>query len=66
MNLGEYELAQSDFRACLNIEENNKAAKQQLQQCIANIKADKLKEKKLYSGMFEKFAKQDEVVSKIK
>ncbi|KAK3860103.1 hypothetical protein Pcinc_033820 [Petrolisthes cinctipes] len=61
MNLGEYELAQSDFRACLNIEGNNKAAKQQLQQCIANIKADRLKEKKLYGGMFEKFAKQDEV-----
>ncbi|KAK4311688.1 hypothetical protein Pmani_016823 [Petrolisthes manimaculis] len=61
MNLGEYELAQSDFSACLNIEENNKAAKQQLQQCITNIKADRLKEKKLYGGMFEKFAKQDEV-----
>ncbi|XP_064113782.1 peptidyl-prolyl cis-trans isomerase FKBP4-like [Macrobrachium nipponense] len=59
LNMGDAVQAQKDFQACLDLEETNKAAKQQLQICAARIKADKLKEKKIYGGMFEKFAKQD-------
>ncbi|KAK8737486.1 hypothetical protein OTU49_004518 [Cherax quadricarinatus] len=59
LNMGEAELAQIDFQACLDLDQANKAAKQQLQRCAAKIKADKVKEKKIYGGMFDKFARQD-------
>ncbi|XP_071514301.1 peptidyl-prolyl cis-trans isomerase FKBP4-like isoform X1 [Panulirus ornatus] len=59
LNMGEAERAQTDFQACLDLDQTNKAAKQQLQQCAAKIKADKMKEKKIYGGMFDKFARQD-------
>lgn len=59
LNLGEPNLAKNDFEACLEVEPNNKAAKQQLQLCVARMKADRLKEKQIYTGMFEKFARQD-------
>nr|XP_045623565.1 peptidyl-prolyl cis-trans isomerase FKBP4-like [Procambarus clarkii]XP_045623566.1 peptidyl-prolyl cis-trans isomerase FKBP4-like [Procambarus clarkii]XP_045623567.1 peptidyl-prolyl cis-trans isomerase FKBP4-like [Procambarus clarkii]XP_045623568.1 peptidyl-prolyl cis-trans isomerase FKBP4-like [Procambarus clarkii]XP_045623569.1 peptidyl-prolyl cis-trans isomerase FKBP4-like [Procambarus clarkii]XP_045623570.1 peptidyl-prolyl cis-trans isomerase FKBP4-like [Procambarus clarkii] len=59
LNMGEAELAQMDFQVCLDIDQTNKAAKQQLQRCAAQIKADKVKEKKIYGGMFDKFARQD-------
>ncbi|KAK8737213.1 hypothetical protein OTU49_004388 [Cherax quadricarinatus] len=61
MNMGEAQLAKKDFEACLDLEQTNKAAKQQLHHCIARIKADKLKEKQIYGGMFDKFARQDRV-----
>lgn len=63
--MGDAEQGQLDFQACLKFDENNKAAKHQLQLCAAKIKADKLKEKKLYGGMFEKFARMDKAVSSI-
>ncbi|ROT67118.1 peptidyl-prolyl cis-trans isomerase FKBP4 isoform X1 [Penaeus vannamei] len=59
LNMGDAEQGQLDFQACLKLDESNKAAKHQLQLCAAKIKADKLKEKKLYGGMFEKFARMD-------
>lgn len=57
--MGDPTLAQKDFQSCLNLEQNNKAAKQQLMICAQKIKADKMREKQIYGGMFEKFAKQD-------
>ncbi|MPC09123.1 Peptidyl-prolyl cis-trans isomerase FKBP4 [Portunus trituberculatus] len=59
LSMGDPALAQKDFQSCLNLEQNNKAAKQQLMICAQKIKADKMREKQLYGGMFEKFAKQD-------
>uniref|UniRef100_A0A0P4WFD0 peptidylprolyl isomerase n=1 Tax=Scylla olivacea TaxID=85551 RepID=A0A0P4WFD0_SCYOL len=59
LSMGDPILAQKDFQSCLNLEQNNKAAKQQLMICAQKIKADKLREKQIYGGMFEKFAKQD-------
>lgn len=59
LSMGDPTLAQKDFQSCLNLEQNNKAAKQQLMICAQKIKADKLREKQIYGGMFEKFAKQD-------
>lgn len=61
LNLGDPALAQKDFQSCLNLEQNNKAAKQQLMVCVQKIKAEKLREKQIYGGMFEKFARQDMV-----
>lgn len=60
--MGEAEYAEKDFQLCLDLDQNNKAAKHQLQRCALQIKADKQKEKKLYGGMFDKFAQQDKAV----
>ena len=60
--MGEAEFAEKDFQICLDLEHNNKAAKLQLQRCGLQIKANKQKEKQLYSGMFDKFARQDRAV----
>lgn len=60
--MGDPILAQKDFQSCLDLEQNNKAAKQQLMICVQKIKADKMREKQIYGGMFEKFAKQDQAV----
>lgn len=60
--MGEAEQAQMDFQTCLDLDQNNKAAMQQMKNCLARIKADKMKEKKLYGGMFDKFARQDRAV----
>ena len=60
--MGEAEYAEKDFQICLHLDHNNKAAKQQLQRCGTQIQADKLKEKQLYGGMFDKFARQDRAV----
>lgn len=62
LNMGEAEYAEKDFQICLDLDQNNKAAKQQLQRCGLQIKADKRKEKQLYGGMFDKFARQDRAV----
>ncbi|XP_050688698.1 peptidyl-prolyl cis-trans isomerase FKBP4-like [Eriocheir sinensis] len=59
LNMGEAEYAEKDFQICLDLDQNNKAAKQQLQRCALQIKEDKRKEKQLYGGMFDKFARQD-------
>lgn len=59
LNMGEAEYAEKDFQVCLDLDQNNKAAKHQLQRCALQIRADKRKEKQLYGGMFDKFAQQD-------
>lgn len=60
--MGEAVLAQKDFQACLDLDFTNKAAKQQLHCCAQRIKEDKMREKRMYGGMFDKFARQDRVV----
>jgi len=55
--------AKDDFLKVLEIEPDNKAAKQQLAVCDKLIKQHKDKEKQVYSRMFEKFAKLDTAVS---
>lgn len=62
LNMGEAECAEKDFQICLDLDHNNKAAKHQLQRCALKIKADRQKEKQLYGGMFDKFARQDRAV----
>lgn len=60
--MGEAVLAQKDFQTCLDIDDTNKAAKQQLHCCALRIKEDKMREKQMYGGMFDKFARQDKAV----
>ncbi|KAG0714454.1 Peptidyl-prolyl cis-trans isomerase FKBP4 [Chionoecetes opilio] len=64
LNIGDALVAQKDFQSCLDLEPSNKAAQQQLSVCVQQIKAHRQKEKQLYGGMFEKFAKQDMVKDK--
>ena len=59
LNLGEAEQAQKEFKTCLSLDKTNKSASQQLQICNATLKQQKEKDKKLYGGMFDKFAKID-------
>jgi len=51
--------AKDDFLKVLEIEPDNKAAKQQLTVCEKLIRQHKEREKQVYSKMFEKFAKLD-------
>lgn len=63
MNMEDAEEAKKDFEKCLSLDPINKAAASQLQHCNIKIKRQKEKEKKLYGGMFEKFAKSDAKVA---
>lgn len=56
--------AKDDFLKVLELEPENKAAKQQLLICEKQIKQHKEREKQVYSRMFEKFAKLDTAVSR--
>lgn len=58
------ELAIKDFQAVVDIEPKNTAAANQVIICNNLIKKDLAKEKKLYANMFEKFAKEDQQVSR--
>ncbi|CAG2183622.1 unnamed protein product, partial [Oppiella nova] len=55
----DYDLARNDFNAVLQLDPNNKAAKNQLVLSLNAIKAQLEKEKTTYRNMFERFAKQD-------
>ena len=63
--LQDYEEAVADFKAVLEIEPSNKAAKNQLILCQQKLKQIKESEKKKYAGMFQKFADIDTKVLKI-
>ena len=63
--LHDYEEAVADFKAVLEIEPSNKAAKNQLILCQQKLKQIKESEKKKYAGMFQKFADIDTKVLKI-
>ena len=55
----DYDLAKNDFNAVLQLDPNNKAAKNQLILAANAIKAQLEKERTTYRNMFELFAKQD-------
>lgn len=58
-SIKEFEKAKADFERVLKHDPQNTAAKHQLAQCMAAIKAHHEKEKQTYKGMFTKFAHQD-------
>lgn len=62
MNLKEYDEAIADFKIVLEIDPNNKAAKNQIIIAHQKIKDLQAKEKKIYQGMFQKFADIDSQV----
>ncbi len=55
----EYEEARGDYEEVLKVEPDNKAARNQIVLCNQKIKQFKDKQKKLYAGMFTKFAERD-------
>ncbi|KAL0273021.1 UNVERIFIED_CONTAM: hypothetical protein PYX00_005798 [Menopon gallinae] len=63
LEIGEPEKAKADFEAVLKIEPTNKLAASQIVACCNKIKQHREKEKKIYSNMFEKFARRDKEVS---
>lgn len=54
-----YEDSVADFKAVLEMDPGNKAAKNQLAIAAHKIKQIRENEKKTYAGMFEKFANED-------
>ena len=59
MHLSEYDLAIKDFQAALAISPGNKAAKNQITIANQKKKAIRENEKKVFKGMFSKFAEID-------
>nr|QBH73893.1 fk506-binding protein [Nicoletia phytophila] len=59
LEMGEPELAKSDFEAVLELQPQNKAASNSIILCNKKLKEQKAKEKMIYANMFEKFAKID-------
>ncbi|XP_048005717.1 FK506-binding protein 59 isoform X1 [Leguminivora glycinivorella] len=66
LGLGEAEQALQDFQHVVEAEPQNKAAANQIAVCKQTIQKQKQKEKKLYANMFDKFAKHDTELEKIK
>lgn len=58
-NKADYDLAKQDFERVVELDPQNKAAKNQVTVCVRKMKQIKEKEKKLYAGMFQKFAEAD-------
>lgn len=59
IQLKDYALARDDFRQCLELDPENKAAKNKVTVCNQLIKSQKDKEKRMYAKMFDKFAEID-------
>jgi len=57
--LNEHDLALRDFDKVLQLDPDNKAAKNKVALCLHQIKVNKEKEKKTFANMFDKFAKID-------
>jgi FK506-binding protein 4/5 len=57
--LNDWENAKADFVKTLELESDNKAAKNKIAQCEQEIKKYKQKEKKTFANMFDKFAAMD-------
>ncbi|KAL5007856.1 hypothetical protein ScPMuIL_016662 [Solemya velum] len=55
----DFDTAVEDFKHVLDIDANNKAAKQRLLLCNQKLKLFHDKQKNIYKGMFEKFAEKD-------
>lgn len=59
MNMKDYPEAITDFNKVLELDPNNKAAKNQILIANARIREIREREKKIYAGMFQKFAQAD-------
>ncbi|XP_076326507.1 peptidyl-prolyl cis-trans isomerase FKBP4-like [Tachypleus tridentatus] len=66
MGLKDYDIAKEDFEMVLKLDNNNKAARNQIVLCNNKIKEYKQREKNTYRNMFEKFAEQDAIRDKHK
>lgn len=64
--LKEYQAALKDFEKVLSLEENNSAAKAEIARTLKAIKEHNQREKQIFSGMFDKFAKHDDEVERKK
>jgi len=65
LNLQNFDEAMHDFRAVLEVDPDNKAAKNQLAITSHKIKQIHNREKQTYAGMFDKFAEIDAKVSDV-
>ncbi|XP_076127157.1 peptidyl-prolyl cis-trans isomerase FKBP4 isoform X1 [Alosa pseudoharengus] len=61
--LKEFERARDDFTRVTQLYPANRAAKAQVQVCQKHMKEQHEKDKRLYAGMFQKFAERDAKVS---
>ena len=59
MHLHDYDQAATDFKAVLDIEPQNKIARNDLVGVVKKISNMKEREKQAYAGMFDKFAESD-------
>jgi len=59
IQLNDLDAAIEDFKDCLEIDPENKAAKNKIVQCKQLIKNKRDKEKKTYAKMFDRFAEAD-------
>ncbi|CAH1785551.1 unnamed protein product [Owenia fusiformis] len=64
--LQDYEIAKKDYDAALRANPSNKQAIRKAAQCQQHITKEKNRQKSLYGGMFEKFAKKEEQAEAVK
>ena len=57
--LKDYECAVADFTSVLQIDPENKSARQQLVVASNRVREQRLKERQMYTGMFDRLAKMD-------
>jgi len=57
--MNDYEAAKTDFEKTVELDQDNKAAKNKVSICLQKVKAQKAKEKKTFANMFDKFAAID-------
>ena len=57
--LKDYELAMNDFQNVLDMDQDNKAARNKVAICLQEIKAQKNRDKRIFANMFDKFARID-------
>jgi hypothetical protein len=65
LGIHEPEEAKKHFEAILQFDSNNKAAANQVVICNARIREQPVKDKKLYSSIFTKMAKNDRQVRQV-
>jgi FK506-binding protein 4/5 len=63
-SLKEYPAALADFQKVLSLEPNNAAARQEIIRTSKAIQDHRQREKKLFSGMFDKFAQHDNEIER--
>lgn len=59
LGMNNYDMAEKDFQAVLQVDGNNKAAVNQLAICKNKLKEQRNKDKQVYANMFQRFAESD-------